>query len=1112
MLTCSLFVLAGDSYTNYTIKDGLTSSKVYYVLEDSKGYLWFATENGLVQFDGKNFTSYTTAHGLASNDLVRLKTDGQNRLWILAVRGKLGYLDNDRKFKVHEIEGIENEVIQDIEFDGPFIYILVTSGIYIQQGEQVKKIETGSANGGHRLTRFGGKVYALCAASLYRLSGFEADLIFPNIPAQRGRWLRSKGTQKLQYSTINNLMTFDTVSGRTSRISYKDRLSPNSFINSYYEDEQRRLWIGTSSGLYGQQAGKADIKSILEQVFVTCIIQDREGNIWVTTEGNGVYYFPSLAFEIKHMPVKDQSQDIAVVELETDGAGNTWFGAKENRYGRIDTAGQIRLFDFYDGLLSERSEIKVIEASSKGVFFGSNKSRAGIYCTGADKRLKCKGSLRELYFDEGSQSLFMVTSTGAARIPVRDTTVWGSSAPFLMDDEQWDRYLLLDEPAYCVNGKGNDIWIGNNNGLYRVERSQVKKVPHPAVHKSIRSITPGPEGWIWLTTHGDGVIGFHPKKDKTITITKSDGLADNTCWNLQIDGRDIWVASHKGLSKIMFPDATYASFRVMTWQQEDGLVSDEINHVLSKEDQIILATPKGITRIPKQALQVNPQPPSLNITGIAVWGKAIAVQDTIQLKHHENNIRFEFIGIKYSSARDMKYKYRLNPTEPWDTIAENHINLVKIPPGGYQFEVYAIDKNGIVSTNPSGVFIRINSPFWGTTWFRIMVILFVCWVIYFAIRIRTQNINKQRKMLRQKVKEQTLELRKEKDLIEGINKELEKLSIVASQTDNGVRIVDREGKVLWINPGYERMTHLSLADLNEPTRINSPGYQMILEQSMKDKKSIMHKSKTTVKGGEELWVSSTYTPIFNKEGEVDKVIIIDTDITQLKQTEKSLIQANKDIQAFVHKASHDLKSPLASMLGLIDSARETEDVDRWKRYWDLLKSTGKTMETMLHELLELSKIQKTTPNLEAIDLARLIDKLLQSITFLPGREAVDVQVDLTLIKEMVTDRNLLFSILQNLISNSIKYRKLDTTESFANVKLETNGHQVQIRVTDNGIGMKAEEAEKAFEMFYRSGTQSTGTGLGLYIVKTAVEKLNGSISMKSIPGEGTTFFIQLPND
>jgi signal transduction histidine kinase len=222
-----------------------------------------------------------------------------------------------------------------------------------------------------------------------------------------------------------------------------------------------------------------------------------------------------------------------------------------------------------------------------------------------------------------------------------------------------------------------------------------------------------------------------------------------------------------------------------------------------------------------------------------------------------------------------------------------------------------------------------------------------------------------------------------------------------------------------------------------------------------------------------------------------------------------LKEKNEQLDGFVYKASHDIKGPLRSIIGLTTvSLKEIKDPQSIVYFEEILKSTKK-LDTLLTDLLELTKVKEVKIEKNTINFEIIIREVLKSFTHFQGFEKLKFDLMINETGNFQTDEKMLYSIVQNLIENSIKYMDPGKENPFLRVEINADNQRASLQFTDNGLGIPADAQLKIFDMFYKVNHSSSGTGLGLYIVKTSVEKLGGNIGLKSDAGIGSSFLINL---
>ncbi|PIF30291.1 phospho-acceptor domain-containing protein [Flavobacterium sp. 9] len=232
-----------------------------------------------------------------------------------------------------------------------------------------------------------------------------------------------------------------------------------------------------------------------------------------------------------------------------------------------------------------------------------------------------------------------------------------------------------------------------------------------------------------------------------------------------------------------------------------------------------------------------------------------------------------------------------------------------------------------------------------------------------------------------------------------------------------------------------------------------------------------------------------------------------------RETEnKELRTANYELDRFVYSTSHDLRAPLNSMLGLIEIAKDDTNEELTLEHLKMLNTSAKKLDSFICDILDYSRNSRMEVQMEQINFAELLKDVTQNLKFIGNNNrTVEFKIEITGETSISSDKNRLITIFSNLISNAIRYQNPKIPNPFVSIKVDTSQTEINIEIQDNGIGIDKESQTKIFNMFYRVSHESVGSGLGLYIVKEAVNKLNGEIKVQSEKGTGTTFLIKIPN-
>lgn len=242
------------------------------------------------------------------------------------------------------------------------------------------------------------------------------------------------------------------------------------------------------------------------------------------------------------------------------------------------------------------------------------------------------------------------------------------------------------------------------------------------------------------------------------------------------------------------------------------------------------------------------------------------------------------------------------------------------------------------------------------------------------------------------------------------------------------------------------------------------------------------------------------------------------DITERKEAEQLLQAKNRDLRKtneeldrFVYSTSHDLKAPLCSMLGLIHIADISENRDEQKHCMAQMKERVETLNGFIEDIISYSRNSRLNVMPEDVPVNEMIDKILDGLEYFEHKRNISIVKCFPKDLVISTDASRLRIIMNNLIANAIKYHRIDQGNPYINITADVFDKVVQISVEDNGNGIEDDYKESIFNMFYRASENSDGSGLGLYIAREMVEKMNGQITVQSEFGQGSKFTIVLPN-
>jgi PAS domain S-box-containing protein len=951
---------ATRSIRYYQIDQGLTSKTILCMLKDTYGRLWIGTDNGLTMFDGTVFYHYSSREGISSNIITSLFEDKQGFLWIGTNGGGLNMFDG-KGFTQYTPEngfpdGIVRAIIQDDKGD---IFIATPGGLTVFNGElftsYVMKEELKSNNVSCFLKDNQGRVWIGTYGAGINLYDGHKFIHYGVNEGLCGNFVRSMSKDSKGYIWIGTEKGLSMFNGQGfTNYTTRQGLLDND-IFSVLVDKKEDVWIGTRKDgisvlakdgfVYYRQKEGLSINSIYS------LLEDSHGQMWVGTDGGGLNVVTEMKFE--QNPLAGESNIFGILEdhknniwLTTDRAGV--FSYDGNKYTH---------YDFEDGNINN---FAIAEDRKSRLWIGSGTwiniydgNRSTWY--GSEQGFKAE-EVRCFYEDSKGNMWVGTQGYGVYVFDTKGCLVRFSNIPALNGTIH---NILEDSKGHIwlsTLGKGVFVYDGKGFTNYTTSEGLSNNV--------VYSMIMDKKGRIWIGTDRglnlyDG-YGF-------IFYSTNEGLCDNQVLSFIKDTLDhVWVGTGQGLSR--FTECKKDSFSIMNYKKQQGLYNIDFNTNASLKDKkgdlwwgigtiLTKFTPddakdssspiSSLTQVDLMGRPVQWISPELIARNVSkkidtVWlpGKDSGYVKTDLLKgkgwmqerdlyyddvegpynlpkglvlpYNQNWLTFHFTGIRFKDFTERRYRYILEGfDDKWGFATNNNdADYRNLPPGKYTFLVYARCRNSVWSCSTEFSF-EILPPWWQTGWAYLIYTLAGIGMLMVYTRWRAAKWYKDKSRLEKMVDERTAEI-----VIK--NKELEQLSIVASQTDNSIVILDADGKVEWINSSFERIYGTTLEELvkTKGSTIydisNNPDIINILNECITKKKSVVYESLNLTKDKKQLWDSSTLTPIFDESGNLRKIIVIDADITERKLAEQIINQKNKDITDSIKYAKRIQNALLAS--------------------------------------------------------------------------------------------------------------------------------------------------------------------------------------------------------
>lgn len=344
-----------------------------------------------------------------------------------------------------------------------------------------------------------------------------------------------------------------------------------------------------------------------------------------------------------------------------------------------------------------------------------------------------------------------------------------------------------------------------------------------------------------------------------------------------------------------------------------------------------------------------------------------------------------------------------------------------------------------------------------------------------------------------------------------------KFRLLIENSSDLIIILSKNFIIKFMSPSVSR-----LLGFEESNLIGSSILELLAEESIEDTSRLFshvlsNEEHLTIQElklknkKEEFLLFETVAVNMLEDENINGIIINCHDVTKRKNTENELINTNFELDSFVYKASHDLKAPLRSVMGLIKLARLESTDTNLEIYFDMMSKSVTSLDSFIRDLTQFSRNSRMEMESSEIQFEEIIKETLDNLKFVERADQIKVNIKLELSSKFYSDRTRIATIINNLLSNAFKYHRFDNNNPYLNVSISADDEKSIIVVEDNGIGIEKVHLNYIFDMFYRASETSYGSGLGLYILKTAITKIKGKVEVQSELGQGTTFSITIPN-
>jgi|GEM_PF-1359640 len=360
---------------------------------------------------------------------------------------------------------------------------------------------------------------------------------------------------------------------------------------------------------------------------------------------------------------------------------------------------------------------------------------------------------------------------------------------------------------------------------------------------------------------------------------------------------------------------------------------------------------------------------------------------------------------------------------------------------------------------------------------------------------------------------------KKKQAEETVKESEKKYRTLVENMNEGLIHVDGDGKIQFINDRIVQMLGFTSDELVGKSAISPLIFEKANRKFLAKRLRVyrdrdrlkQYELPMRTKDNNIVWMLVNGHTILNGSGDIIGTMATLVDITDRKRTEEKLQRVNQELKTFIYRASHDLRGPLASVLGLTNLAQMQIRDEEALRFFEYIRTSVFKLDKTLKALTDVASITQLAQDFTDVDFKDLVEDVMGQVIENSGIE-ISVEKDLVIQQPLrfLSGQQSLRYVFENLIDNSVKYRKQSCPLKLS-IKVTVYEKHAEIELSDNGMGIPTALQGRVFDMFFRGNANSKGSGLGLYVVDKLLSSLKGQIRMESEEGQGTRFYIQLKN-
>jgi signal transduction histidine kinase/ligand-binding sensor domain-containing protein/CheY-like chemotaxis protein len=1043
-------------HESWTVKDGLPVNSINALLQDRVGYIWAATFDGLVRFDGIRFTVFNSANSaeLPSNRIIALREGRDGSLWLTTEQGHVVRFRGGRFTNVPFEARIPGQGLAMLFVDSAgAVWAGTSDGLWTVRRDTLIRVGKGTLEA--RVTSFLGRRDGTLwvgtdGAGIFRVGedsrvtkmladpALDSDFITRMLEdvsgavwiggiralwSWRDQLVKVKGVP-LPFASLNLTQVRATGAVYAEAASGVYRVDSDTavLVRSASVTPGFGLWAEAGSiwNVVGQDVLRDGrrVFTLPDRRTVSGALFDREGSLWLGTDAGGLHRLKASLFTTYSLAEGVGHPNVYATYVDRSGA--VWLGTWGKGASRIDPVTGRAAIVAAGSIPSSVNSFYEDETGAMWIAGGFGYGGLSV-CRPPTMTCRAEGP-RELR----DREVFALYGDDDGRL-------WAGAAGLLFryDGRSWTSFPPASgAPEASVRAfaatRDGALWMGTNGGgLARYREGAFTRVTRADGLPSdlIRSLYTDADGWLWVGTEGRGLArldprafggGRPPAKSAIIRIGTKDGLFDEVIHQiLEDDAGRLWMNTNRGIFWVAraelnaFADGKSSRIHSTAYTEADGMRNREGNGGVQPagakgpDGRLWFPTQDGVVVVDPAKVRRDQHAPPLVVEQAVAGGSVLRPErDSIDLRSDQRDVQIEYTALTFLEPTNVRFRYRLDPYDAnWVDVGNRRTAFyTKVPPGRYTFRVQASDAAGGWYEPGTVLAVRVLPRFWETRVFRWVSVAALGMLLLVAVRVREARLHARALQLERVVDERTVALRD-------------------SQRE--------------------------LAERN----------------------------------------------------------------TQLQSLDHAKTR-------FFANVSHELRTPLTLTIGPLEDLRARAGGDpQVERWLDIALRSSRRLLRLVNQILDVAKLEAGAMRLapRPLDLVPFTRGVVAAFVPVAERKGVSLTVETIDALRGAFDADAVEKILTNLLSNAIKFTPSGGTVYLA---LSRDGESARLLVRDSGPGIPPDQIAHIFERFYQVDESTTrtqpGTGIGLSLVKELVELHGGLVALESGSG-GTTFTATIPS-